>query len=84
MSNKPKTPDLVSTSDAAKILGVTDSLVRRWGREGKLNVFVVGPRSRLLYRAEVVALSKQDRKPGPKPSAKVRKRRPAKKRAVAK
>ncbi len=82
--NKNKLPDLVSTSDAAKILGVTDSLVRRWGREGKLSVFVAGPRSRLLFRTEVVALSRQDRKPGPKPSAKIRKRRPAAKRSRAK
>ena len=75
MSKTQKPADLISTSDAAEILGVTDSLVRRWGREGKLRVVEFGPRAKLLHRADVVALSKQDRKPGPKPAANVRKRR---------
>lgn len=75
MSKPTKQLDLISTTEAAKILGVTDSLVRRWGREGKLRVVEFGPRAKLLDRSEVVRLSKVDRKPGPVPSTKKLKRR---------
>ena len=63
MSKPTKQLDLISTTEAAKILGVTDSR-SSLGPGGKLRVVEFGPQAKLLDRSEVVRLSKVDRKPG--------------------
>jgi excisionase family DNA binding protein len=54
----------VSVPEAAAIIGVTDSLVRRWVRNGTLPSRIVGGRFRVLPRRAVERFSKIERKPG--------------------
>jgi|TARA_R110000868_G_C10780465_1_gene755464 excisionase family DNA binding protein len=68
MQQKNKLPGYVSIPGAAKMLGVTDSLVRRWVRQGRISHFNVGENIRLLPVDAVKAFAKIERKPGPKPA----------------
>lgn len=68
-------PTLITTTDAAEILGVDASRIRQLIIEGKLTATKMG-RDNLLDRAEVQRFGKKDRPVG-RPPAKRRKRKTA-------
>lgn len=57
-----------SIPEAAHILGVSDSLVRRWVRNGTLPHLKVGDKVRILPRRVVEKFAAVPRRPGPKSS----------------
>lgn len=59
--------DLLSTAEAAEVMGVTDSHVRRVIGAGELEAQRIGARSWVVRRADAEAWAKVDRKRGPKP-----------------
>ena len=64
-AEKSTLTDYVSVSQAAKIIGVSSSLVRRWVRNGTLPHSMAGD-LRLLPRSYVETFAKTERKRGPK------------------
>lgn len=65
------TTELISTVEAARILGVTPARVRVIGSDGtdRLNPVMIGG-SLVWSRSEVEALSRQERRPGKKVNGK--------------
>lgn len=61
-------PNFFSTNEAADIIGITGSLVRRYIRKGKLKARQVGERSYVISKKDLYDFKKQPRKPG-KPKA---------------
>lgn len=53
-----KTDDLITMTEAAKVLGISRPSVYNYRKRHKLATVVIGP-NRYLWRAEVVALAKQ-------------------------
>src|SRR3954451_18912042 len=58
------TDDTMRIGEAAEWLGVSVETVRRWGREGRLNVVRTAGGQRLVSREEVSRLMAQRRLPG--------------------
>ena len=58
----------LTIADAAKIIRVSSSLVRRWVRNGTLPSVKIGDRGYLLPRKYVQTFAKIERKRGPKPA----------------
>ena len=54
-------PQLMSATDAARVLGVNRSTLHRWIRAGALNAMTIG-RMNLLARDDVLELAKQRRR----------------------
>jgi excisionase family DNA binding protein len=69
-----QTPTLITTAEAAAIIGVDPSRVRQLCRAGTLTTQQVG-RDWLVDRASAVAYAATERKPGPKPAAEAEKNR---------
>jgi excisionase family DNA binding protein len=61
-------PGYVSIPEAAGILKVSDSLVRRWVRDETLPFVRVGEKVRLIPLKAVEKFAKIERKRGPKPT----------------
>ena len=61
-------PGYLSVPEAAEAIGVTDSLVRRWVRNGTLQSVPVGKKIKLIPKKIVESFAKTKRKPGPKPA----------------
>lgn len=59
----------VSIPEAAQIIRVSDSLVRRWVRKGDLPHVMAGEKTRLIPKKVVEKFAKTIRKPGPKPKS---------------
>lgn len=53
-----------SIPEAAGIIGVTDSLVRRWVRDGRLPCKKIGEKVRVIPAKAVEEMRKTERKPG--------------------
>ena len=68
MSMSTEIPGYVSIPEAAGIIHVSDSLVRRWVRNGTLPHVKVGDKVRLIPRKAAEKFAKTERKPGPKAS----------------
>lgn len=68
MSMSTEIPGYLSIPEAAAVIGVSDSLVRRWVRNNTLPHVKVGEKVRLIPRKTVERFAKIERKPGPKPS----------------
>lgn len=58
--------NFLTTPEAAKELGITKSLVRRYIREGRLRAEVAGERTYLIPRKAVEDFKRIPRRPGPK------------------
>lgn len=61
-------PGYVSIPEAAGIIKVSDSLVRRWVRDGRLPHVMAGEKIRLIPRKAAETFAKTKRRPGPKSS----------------
>jgi excisionase family DNA binding protein len=61
-------PGFLSIPEAAEIIGVSDSLVRRWVRDGVLPSRKIGEKSRVIPSKKVREFAETPRKPGPKAS----------------
>lgn len=64
--------ELITTAEAAKILGVNDSRVRQMIRAGELPARRMEARGQFYYllsRADVEELARRPRRPGPAPRA---------------
>jgi excisionase family DNA binding protein len=61
-------PGYLSIPEAAVIINVSDSLVRRWVRDNRLPHVKVGDKVRLIPRKAVEKFVKIERRRGPKPS----------------
>jgi len=57
-----------STVEAAKALGITESLVRRYIRDGRIEAETLGERTYLIPQKSLDAFKKIPRKPGPRQS----------------
>jgi excisionase family DNA binding protein len=56
----------LSIPEAANVLGVSDSLVRRWVRNGTLPHLKIGDKVRIIPRRTVEKFAAIPRRPGPK------------------
>jgi excisionase family DNA binding protein len=61
-------PGFKSIPEVAQLLGVSDSLVRRWVRDDRLPYIPAGGRLKLIPVKAVEKFAKIKRKPGPKTS----------------
>lgn len=68
MATATEIPGYLSVTEAAAIIDVSGSLVRRWVRNGTLPSVKVGEKVRLLPRKAVEKFAKIERQPGPKPA----------------
>ena len=59
-------PEILTTSDAAVILGIKARMVQRYCQRGRLTAQRHGKRGWILKRADVDAFAKQPRKKGGK------------------
>ena len=57
-----------STVEAARALGITESLVRRYIREKRIEAEVLGERTYLISQKALEAFKRIPRKPGPRQS----------------
>lgn len=62
----PGPDDLLSTAEAAEVMGVTDSHVRRVIGAGELEAQRIGARSWVVRRADAEAWARVERRTGPK------------------
>jgi len=62
-------PGYLSIPEAAKELGITDSLVRRYVREGRLPRVMVGKKTQLIPKSNLKSFASIARRRGPKKSS---------------
>lgn len=57
-------PEIITTTDAAAILGIKARMVQRYCQQGRLRAQPFGKRGWILKRADVLAFARKPRKKG--------------------